>query len=331
MASTFRLNSRSSLLTAALLGTLSLAPGAARAVEATDVADGYISTASPALSKKSFGLVGSLVVANKQNAYVQFLLDTVPDSISGNSVQKATLKLWVGRVIKPGTLKLSSAGNGAAINERTLTGTNAPALGTALATIPLAAADAQGYVTVDVTAYLKSLTLSQATNVTFALSQNTASDGTYAVLDSKESLTTSHGPVLDISLVPDVSALTGTPASSFVIDDFYNFVSTLAGTSLKAGQSVLVIADVVLSASSATEFDVSIATQPSNDFRAPTAISAQHYSMPAAFGPQSFSRSQIFTAPADGSYTIGVAVKRSSGAGVDVPDTNSDVTIIKLQ
>jgi hypothetical protein len=228
---------------------------------------------------------------------------------------------------------LSSAGSGEAIDERTFSATTAPAVGQALATFELATSDSLGFVTVDVTDYLKSLTVTPATLVTFAISQNTPNDKTHVAFDSKESLTTSHGASLEIALTgSEIGHLEGTPAQpNTVVGGGYQFLSTLAGVTLKAGQSVVVIADLILSSSGTSSFDLSVAEQPSDSLAAPIPVSnAQHYDMPAAFGPQSFSRNQVFTATVDGTYTVGVAVNPNSGASVQTSGI-SDISIIPLQ
>lgn len=71
------------------------------AVEATDFADGYTSTAA---LKGKFGAAKTLNVADKQTAYVQFALDTLPANLTGAEIRKATLRLWVANVTKEGSI-----------------------------------------------------------------------------------------------------------------------------------------------------------------------------------------------------------------------------------
>ena len=169
------------------------------ATEATLIADTYVCTSPGALSRKNFGFAGSLNVANRQDGYLQFLLDTMPGGTPGAQVRKATLRLYVTRVVHGGSLTIRAAGDGTVLVENGLTGGNAPATGAVLDAMTFQAADAHAFVNFDVTTLVQQVTTLPAT-LTFSLKQTTPGDGTAIDFDSKESLTTSHEARLLIEL-----------------------------------------------------------------------------------------------------------------------------------
>ncbi|HEX4083560.1 MAG TPA: hypothetical protein VHY22_01515, partial [Chthoniobacteraceae bacterium] len=186
------------------------------------------------------------------------------------------------------------------------------------------------------TSYLHGLaTLSSTSTVlTFVISQANPGDGTEVMFDSKENTTTSHAPSLDVTFGNgDIANITGHPFYSEVSGTSFEFVSTLAGYTLKAGEKIVLIGDVVLSATGATAFDVNFGYENDDSYYAPNPVSTatlQHISTTAAIQPESFTRTVIFTAPTDASYVIGMVVGNVSGSPVNSP-SNTDVTIIPLQ
>lgn len=183
---------------AAILASLACAPLAASALDATNISDGTASSSQPTLAS---GGSGSLKVANSKKAFVQFQLDALPAGVTADNVQKATLRLWVSKVGAPGTLKISGAGDGVTtLSEFSLTAATLPTAGADLASLALSAADAGQFVSVDVTSYLKSLSLSANSVPLFLIDQATPGNGAKASFDSKESSTTSHGASLQVEL-----------------------------------------------------------------------------------------------------------------------------------
>jgi hypothetical protein len=171
-------------------------------VEATNVADVYTSTNGKSSNTK-FGKKPTLSIANGQKAFVQFSLESLPAGTDATAIKKATLRLFATKVTSGGALKVSAAGDGVtALDEQVITGNTAPAIGAQIATVALAGGTKNEYVAIDVTDYLKSLSLSPASLPAFAVEQAAVGAGS-VVFDSKESKGTSNGPELDIALASD--------------------------------------------------------------------------------------------------------------------------------
>ena len=73
------------------------------AVTANVVSDTYVSSANPAVN---YGSLGTLSVANGNEALIQFDLSALPSGLTAASIQKATVTVFVDRVVAAGGLEL---------------------------------------------------------------------------------------------------------------------------------------------------------------------------------------------------------------------------------
>jgi hypothetical protein len=138
----------------------------------------------------------ALAVGSGMTSYVQFNLSTLP---AGASVSKATLRLYVDAVNKPGSFDVYELDT--AWSENTLTYNTAPPLGlsaTGNHSIPIAPSSSHQYVLVDITPLVQNWLSGAITNNGVALAL-TSAGGNFS-FDSKESLLTSNGPDLEIVL-----------------------------------------------------------------------------------------------------------------------------------
>lgn len=182
---------KSTLLKTLLL----LSPLASFALEAPDSGDSFTS-ASALLRTKNFGAATSLNVKAGQNGYLKFDLGVLPAGTTGSQVAKATLRLWVSRVMAPGSLNVAIPAAG--WNEYTVRGLNAPGLPTVEVpgvALPLAATSS--FLSIDVTGLVQDWVDGTLANTGIGLAPAGGS-ALNAYFDSKEN---SHQPVIDITLV----------------------------------------------------------------------------------------------------------------------------------
>lgn len=233
------------------LATLALSSVAALAIEATDVADGFTSSV-PSRAKVKYGARRTLEVANKQAAYVQFELDGLTPDVKAGDIRKASLRLWVGKVIKPGTLRLSATGDGATLlDETTIANATAPVPGTVVGTFALTKEDTNTFVTIDVTPIITALTLSPASRPAFVIDQSVPNDGTAVSFDSKENIATGHYPQLQLLVGDsDASAYGDGSAGALVISDPNVIIEPLdaqfTDLTINAGATVFVQSGTVI-------------------------------------------------------------------------------------
>jgi hypothetical protein len=168
--------------------------------------DAYTSTADPTTN---YGAKTLLDVESSQTTYIQFNLSSIPSGYTSADITKATLKLYVNAVTTAGSFNVDFV-NGT-WSEATITADNAPALGTTIqASVPLATADKNQYILIDITAAVQAW-LSGTANDGVALVGNSPVNATF---DSKESTTTSHPPELDIVFAGGGSGITGITTAS---------------------------------------------------------------------------------------------------------------------
>ncbi len=172
-----------------------LIPGALFATDVPLIADTYISGAIPTLN---FGGLANLNVGNASNnnvALVKFDLSVLPAA----GIAHATLRIFVNKIGTPGAIDILAVGSAWA--ESTVTGQFPPTLGASLATgVPVTVANE--YVYVDVTQIVQNWVGLSAfyPNNGFAIVANASVPATSIFLDSKESTTTSHPAILDVTL-----------------------------------------------------------------------------------------------------------------------------------
>jgi hypothetical protein len=177
-----------------LLLTLNLSACTAYA-QLTPSGDSYTNSASPTTNYGAKALLD--VESASQTAYIQFDLSAIPAGYTRADITKATLKLYVNAVTKAGSFNVDYV-NGT-WSESTIDASSAPALGTTIAaSVPLATADKNQYILVDITPAVQAW-LSGTANDGVALVGNSPVNATF---DSKESTTTSHAAELDIVFTP---------------------------------------------------------------------------------------------------------------------------------
>ncbi len=171
----------------------------------TPLGDAYIDTADPT---KNYGAQKTLNVDGaSQTTYIQLNLASVPSTAS---VSQATLKLYVNTVVTAGSFNVDYV-NGA-WSESTIDASNAPPLGTAIASnVDVTAADKNQYILVNVTSAVQAWLNGSETNNGLALVANSSFNATF---DSKENTTTSHPAELDIAFAGGDGTITGVETAS---------------------------------------------------------------------------------------------------------------------
>ena len=171
----------------------------------TPTDDAYTNTGAPTIN---YGTATTLsVVTPSETTYIKFDLSSIPTGYASANVAKASLKLYVNAVTTAGSLNVDFV-NGT-WSEKTITGNNAPALGTTVApSVPLAKANAHDYILVDVTSAVGAWLDGSQANDGLALVGNSPLSASF---DSKENTSQSHPPELDIVFN---STITGVTAGS---------------------------------------------------------------------------------------------------------------------
>jgi hypothetical protein len=176
-----------------LLGTLLLCPAVAHAqLIARD--DTHVKTASAT----NFRDAERLIVgdAGKYTSFIRFDLSMLPTEVTGNEIQKATLRLFIGVVGRAGSFDVSRVQGD--WNEATLSfDTAAGLVGNVEAIVPVEAAHANEYLLVDLTALVKEWVDGTQPNDGVAL---VPIGDVNLQFDSKEAKGTSHDPRLEIVL-----------------------------------------------------------------------------------------------------------------------------------
>lgn len=177
--------------------------------------DAYIDTTK---ATTNFGAAVTLgTVSTSQTAYIRFDLSSIPSGYTGNSVAKASLKLYVNAVTTAGSFNVDYV-NGVWA-EKTINANNAPPPGTMIAaSVPLAKTQVHDFVIVDVTTAVQAWLNGTETNNGIALVANSPLSVTF---DSKESTTQSHPPELDVVFAGGGGTITG--------------INTAAGSGLTGG------------------------------------------------------------------------------------------------
>ncbi|HEY4841578.1 MAG TPA: DNRLRE domain-containing protein [Terriglobales bacterium] len=171
----------------------------------TPAGDAYTNTAS---STTNYGAKTLLDVDDTtQITYIQFNLASVPTTAS---ISQATLKLYVNTVTTAGSFNVDYV-NGAWA-ESTIDASNAPALGTTIASdVAITTADKNQYVLINVTSAVQAWLSGSEANNGIALVANGSFNATF---DSKENTTTSHPPELDIAFAGGDGTITGVTTAS---------------------------------------------------------------------------------------------------------------------
>ncbi|HKE58386.1 MAG TPA: DNRLRE domain-containing protein, partial [Pyrinomonadaceae bacterium] len=184
----------SRLCQAIVLLTALLCVSAAAFGQSVVTDDAYINKV-PKDTDSNFGTNPNLSVSPTSTAYLKFKLrPNLPVGTQSSDVSKATLKIYVGNVLAPGTIDVfQSADNW---SEKDLTWRNAPALGDLLATVVVDQNTKSQFLLIDVSNAVRQW-LDSSTNYGFAF---VARDATSVTFDSKENSQTSHEPELIVAL-----------------------------------------------------------------------------------------------------------------------------------
>jgi hypothetical protein len=140
--------------------------------------------------------------SGKYTSFIRFDLSMLPIDVTGNAIQKATLRLFIGQVGREGSFDVSRVqGNW---NEATLSfDTAAGIVGNVETVVSVAADDANEYLLVDLTALVKEWVDGTQPNEGVAL---VPVGDVNLEFDSKEAKGTSHDPRLEIMLAPPETA-----------------------------------------------------------------------------------------------------------------------------
>lgn len=169
-----------------------LVPGALPAADVPVASDTYVSSVNLA---NNYGALPSLYVGNNNKALLRFDLSALPSGATSTNIVKANLVFYVNRIGIAGALDVAPLTG--AWSESTVTGAAAPPQGAVFAS--LAATQSFAYIVVDITPLVKGWVDTPSSNFGLAIQAAAAAPGTVALLDSKESSTTSHPAFLDIS------------------------------------------------------------------------------------------------------------------------------------
>ena len=169
--------------------------GVAQATDATLTGDAHVNQAHPTTN---YGGMSNVYVGNGATGFFQFDLASLPAGTTAAQISKATVRLYVNRVLTAGTVSFAPVTS--AWSEGTVTFATVPTVGGAFGTAGVGAA--QQYVVVDVTALVQGWVTFPATNFGFAVTAATAN----VLFDSKENDETAHHARLDVTIASQGAA-----------------------------------------------------------------------------------------------------------------------------
>lgn len=138
-----------------------------------------------------------LVQAGHSSAYLKFDLSTLPEGVSGGDVAKATLRLWVSRVARPGTFDVRVPVE--PWSETSNPASTAPRHGeTLFEEVPVDADSLRSFITVDLTPAIRSWIDGSLPNHGIILVPRAT--GSSFAFDSKENTAGGHEPEIEITL-----------------------------------------------------------------------------------------------------------------------------------
>lgn len=156
--------------------------------------DAHVSQSVPAMN---FGTLGTVNIGGGSRGYLQFDLSSLPAGTTAANISKATLLLFVNRVVVAGSIDVNAAGG--AWSESTVTGSTAPGLANSIAGVPVNAAGV--YLAVDATAVVRGWVSGSLPNFGITVGASVSQPSTSVMLDSKENTATGHAAMLDITIV----------------------------------------------------------------------------------------------------------------------------------
>jgi hypothetical protein len=165
--------------------------GVAVADQLPVAADAHVNPSFPALN---FGSSPFLQVGNGSRAFLRFDTTVLPAGVLTSPLAKVNLILWVGEIGTGGSVQVSNVTS--AWTESAITLNAQPSTGSVIGTAALTVADQ--FLAIDVTSAFSTWINNPSQN--FGLVIDGVPSSTSVFLDSKESVTTSHAPILDIVL-----------------------------------------------------------------------------------------------------------------------------------
>ena len=172
--------------------TLGLAPLAAQVLPVAG--DAQVNRTYPSTN---FGTLPYMQVGGSSSAYVKFDTSSLA-GIDPSNVMRARLVLWTNGVGVAGSIDIAEVGS--QWEEVAVTQETTPSSVASVATV--ATSRASSFMTVDVTARLQKWMATPGSNHGLALSAATAAPLTVVFFDTKESVSTSHAPQLEVLFRP---------------------------------------------------------------------------------------------------------------------------------
>jgi len=189
----FRLLSRSPWLLTVLAALPFLTSPRLTAAELVIAADAHVNSAYPSTN---FGSLPYLHAGGSSRTYIRFNTSNLPD-LGVDGPTRANLTLWVSRIGTAGSVTVYEVPGGWL--EGTINNANAPApTTTPIATLQVSSAAT--FVTVDVTSVVRNWIRTGAGSNTLLIQAADSAPATSVFFDSKESVTTSHSPQLELIL-----------------------------------------------------------------------------------------------------------------------------------
>jgi hypothetical protein len=190
-----------------LFASLCLAALAAHSLWADSLPDKGDAHVNSAFPSTNFATVPFLQIGATTRVYIQFELSRLPPQFVSSSLARATLVLWVNRVPAPGSIQVSEVSS--SWDASTVTWNQQPTTGSAVATV--SSGRGSQFIYIDVTASVHKWLTSPSANQGFVLEG--VPQSTAVFLDSERSVTTSHGPVLQVEL-STTAGPAGTPGAA---------------------------------------------------------------------------------------------------------------------
>ena len=173
------------------LALLTVAAGPVAGAELPVSADVHVNSAFPDLN---FGASPFLQTGGVTRTFLRFDTSSLPAGVLASPIARVNLVLWVGQVGAGGNLQASDVSGAWA--ENSLTWNTQPGIGGVVGSV--AVPGAAQFVSIDVTASFARWLNSPASNFGLVIDAVPSSGSFF--LDSKESVTTSHSPALEIVL-----------------------------------------------------------------------------------------------------------------------------------
>lgn len=179
-----------------LIAIALVVPGLAFGQSISPIGDAHVSTAFPTVNFGSAPLlqVGATTGAGSTRAFIKFDLSTLPAGMNVTSISRVNLILFVNTLGTSGSVQISPVTS--TWSEGTITSATQPTNGPTVGTVAVSGGDQ--FVTLDVTTLFQQWVTTPSSNQGLVLDPVGSSVAVY--FDSKESVTTSHEPVLQIVL-----------------------------------------------------------------------------------------------------------------------------------